>query len=112
MERARSALTTLVSFALVTSAGPSSTIRAASVQSAHTGPCAAPDGSVVPSVVRNVLISIESNLLALGVWGDEVVDGAGSTVSAVATISESLVCVYARGICDAPSAKPPRAWHA
>ena len=62
-------MTTLVSFVLVMSTGPSSTMRVAIMQSAQTGPYAADVGSCVPSTVRNVLISIESDLLAQGVEG-------------------------------------------
>jgi hypothetical protein len=111
-ESARSPLTPFVSFRFVTSAGPSSTMRAASVHSAQAGPCAAHDGSCAARVVRSVLISIESDLPELGVEGVGVDDRAGATVSAAATVSESRVCVWERGICEAPRAKPPRAWHA
>jgi hypothetical protein len=83
----------LVSFTFVTSVGPSSTMRAASVQSAQAGPCAAHVGLCAASVVRNVLMSIESDLPALGVEGDEVDGGGGTTVSAATTVSESRVCV-------------------
>ena len=106
-----SSLIALVSLSFVTGVGPSSTIRASSVQSAQAGPCAAHVGPYAASVVRSVLMSIDSDLPALGVEGDEVGDGAGTTVSAAATVSENLVCVWERGICDAPKARPPRAWH-
>ena len=82
---------------------------AAIVQSAQTGPWAAHVGSDVPSVVRSVLISIESDL-PLGVRGDEVVGAtAGSTMSVEATMSESRRCAEERGICEAARARPPSA---
>ena len=92
-ERVRSPLTLFVSFTFVTSAAPSSTIRAPSMQSAHTGPCAAHVGSYTPSLVRSVLISNDSHFPALGVGGDEFNDCTGATVSAAVTVLESHVCV-------------------
>ena len=72
-------------------------MRAASVQSAQAGPCAADDGSCVASVVRSVLIRIESDFPALGVRGGEAGD-AEVLVSTSLTIWESRVCVCERGI--------------
>jgi len=55
---------------------------------------------------------LDKHLPKLGMERVGVDDRAGATVSAAATISESRVCVWDRGICEAPRAKPPRAWHA
>ena len=78
-------------------------MRAASVQSAQTGPCAVHDRSCVPSVVGSVLMSF---------WVCEEVkvgDEEDISVSAALTILESRVCICEREIWDAPSARPPGA---
>jgi len=81
------------------------------VQNAQVGPCAAHDGLCVASVVRSVLISIESDFPALGVRGGEAGDDDEVlvSVSTAVMILERRICVCERGIRDALRARPPKA---